>query len=342
MATLESYSFRRPAKVDVSEWMGIVAGMRAELAELGAGNPGRRRIGEYVKKLLADARPLQNNPKMLFWGLAEPDTMPSDARVDFFYTPTYVAAAFLASSIMQYPEFLDEIPGLEETLRGALLACQGRKLQGHGYEGMSGTLEFFLKAGIHKFVKQYPGFCPSFTKLFRRSMAFVRRGSSRGGKRRLACPPSWFEDEDPARMDELLRLAGEDPEQMFLFVYGSLMRGNQARHLLDGTDLIGRATVRGYSLFDLGPYPAAVRERNGRVQGELYLIDQPTLERLTEYEGSLYNLERTAAAVHGGGRYPDVFIFVYNRPVDGAAKVPFAGQPWRAARREDGKEDCDG
>ncbi|MDR1533744.1 MAG: gamma-glutamylcyclotransferase [Planctomycetota bacterium] len=333
MANLESYSFRRPERVDISEWRDILAGMRAELAELASGKPGRRQIGEYAQKLLADARAPARNPEMRFWGLAEPETLPADARVDFFHTPTYLAAAFLARSVWQFPELLEEIPGLEDTLRGALLACQSRKFQGHGYDGASPAMELFLGAGVHKFVESHPGFCPSFTKLFRETLNRIRRVASRRGKLRPADPPSWNPDDDPARMAELLKLAGEEPAETLLFVYGTLMRDNSARHLLAGAVRTGEATATGYSLYDLGAYPAAVPDPGGRVKGELYRVDRPTLERLNEYEGegSLFKLERTAVA-NGDEKYPDVLIYAYNHPIAGARKVPFGEQPWSAAR----------
>jgi gamma-glutamylcyclotransferase (GGCT)/AIG2-like uncharacterized protein YtfP len=82
--------------------------------------------------------------------------------------------------------------------------------------------------------------------------------------------------------------SGNRPEKArsgLLFVYGTLMRGQPAHRLMRGARLLGRVTTPpDFTLYDLGPYPAAVRRGHGRVHGELYAVPTTLLRRLDAYE----------------------------------------------------------
>ena len=72
-----------------------------------------------------------------------------------------------------------------------------------------------------------------------------------------------------------------------LFVYGTLRRrcGHpMAKFLSERASCRGEAKARG-QLFDLGPYPAAIRSAEADwVFGDLYEIDEATLAALDAYE----------------------------------------------------------
>jgi len=83
-----------------------------------------------------------------------------------------------------------------------------------------------------------------------------------------------------------------------VFVYGSLKRGFRNHRLLAAGEFVGAGlTEPRYRLINLGPYPAMIEASQLRpadeplsVTGELYRIDQATLENLDrlEDEGVLY------------------------------------------------------
>ena len=73
-----------------------------------------------------------------------------------------------------------------------------------------------------------------------------------------------------------------------LFTYGTLLPG-EIRHAIlteAGAHRLGPATTEpGYQLLDLGAFPALVKAKLGQVVGELYEIDQATLDYLDRIEG---------------------------------------------------------
>ena len=77
-----------------------------------------------------------------------------------------------------------------------------------------------------------------------------------------------------------------------VFVYGTLKRGFWNHYLLEGCELFGSAaTVPTYKMIENG-FPVVMPDPEGKpVAGEIYTVDDETLERLDqlEREGSSYD-----------------------------------------------------
>jgi gamma-glutamylcyclotransferase (GGCT)/AIG2-like uncharacterized protein YtfP len=88
-----------------------------------------------------------------------------------------------------------------------------------------------------------------------------------------------------------------------LFVYGTLMRGFPLHALLEGrADSVGDGEVAGL-LFDLGRYPAALRDAGGIIHGEVYRLHDPVLWLvLDSAEGSQYHRGEVGVRMAGGRR----------------------------------------
>ncbi len=70
-----------------------------------------------------------------------------------------------------------------------------------------------------------------------------------------------------------------------LFVYGSLMRGQPAHHLLDGARFVAEvSTAPGFALCDFGDWPGMLREGAGAVRGELFIVPDALVPALDRYE----------------------------------------------------------
>jgi gamma-glutamylaminecyclotransferase len=76
-------------------------------------------------------------------------------------------------------------------------------------------------------------------------------------------------------------------QRYYVFVYGTLKRGQRNHGLLAGQPFVRDAVTEPfYRLYDCGPYPGLVELGPGgaAVEGEIYLVDDPTLEKLDELE----------------------------------------------------------
>lgn len=169
-------SFYRPEEVNVREFEAIVDKMRDDLSKLCNGEFRTDDVKDYVQGLVAEATPLKHRQDMMFWKLDEPDKMPSDARVDFVFTPTYIAAAFIIKSVLNVPEIMDD-DSVRSTLAATLLGSTARGFAGHGYENNIGRVraaKIFASAGTRQFIEKYPDLCPEFTELYKKTVEDIR------------------------------------------------------------------------------------------------------------------------------------------------------------------------
>ena len=235
--------------------------------------------------------------------LFESYRIPSDARVDFCYVPTYIASAILMKAYLTYPSSFT----LKEkyALSAGLEASCAKKLMGHGFEGLKGQIEalgIFLKAGFGQFIDIYPDICPQFTAMIGQIISQYKDKQVKGD---FLGP--WGESYE----DEILKVLDEYGQRQ-VFVYGTLMSG-EANHgyLLNGT-LLGKACIEGYDMYNVGCYPAII-PGDGLVIGELYRVpveDMPAIDDL-EGEGSLY--EKRCEWVTCKGQSHLAYVYVYLR-----------------------------
>ena len=69
-----------------------------------------------------------------------------------------------------------------------------------------------------------------------------------------------------------------------VFVYGTLMRGQRASHMLCGAVYGGKAQLKDYAMYHLGRYPGIVACPGETVFGELYYVSEAMLAQMDEYE----------------------------------------------------------
>jgi gamma-glutamylcyclotransferase (GGCT)/AIG2-like uncharacterized protein YtfP len=88
-------------------------------------------------------------------------------------------------------------------------------------------------------------------------------------------------------------------ERQLVFVYGTLKRGEQNHHWLEGASWQGEAELSGVLLHDLGPFPMAVIGE-GTAIGEVYAVEEPGLARLDELEGYPRLYDRQMLSLNDG------------------------------------------
>jgi len=128
---------------------------------------------------------------------------------------------------------------------------------------------------------------------------------------------------------------------MKVFVYGTLLSGceNHDRFLAE-SEFVCEGMIRDFALYNLGWYPGIKRSTGDMVKGEVYEVDQITMERLhaLEGEGSLYEYIRTDV-ICGDDLITDVGTYVYLRKVEEESKMEFVEQPWGKQGRDVEKDD---
>ena len=74
-----------------------------------------------------------------------------------------------------------------------------------------------------------------------------------------------------------------------VFVYGTLKGGNKIRglHSTNGADFVGSATTTeaAFDLSSLGHFPAAELHGEYRIKGEVWSVDDDTMQQLDRIEG---------------------------------------------------------
>ncbi len=102
-----------------------------------------------------------------------------------------------------------------------------------------------------------------------------------------------------------------------LFVYGSLMRGEPAHHLLEGARFVLPAsTAPGFALVDFGDWPGMLREDGETVRGEVYTVPDELVPVLDRYED-----------------HPDVFVRKEIDLLDGSRAEAYLVRAERAVGR---------
>jgi gamma-glutamylcyclotransferase (GGCT)/AIG2-like uncharacterized protein YtfP len=239
--------------------------------------------------------------------------VPSDARVDFCYMPTYIAAAFLMKVYMTDPsEFtLEE----KDALSKGLKISTARNLTGHGYEGLKGQIEalnIFMKAGLNEFLDLYPDLCPEFSGMIKELISKFEEMELEG---KFSGP--WGES-----YEEEIRSINRYFRQRKVFVYGTLMSGETNHHYLENSFCLGKATIKGYGMYYMGWYLAII-PGDGLIIGEIYQVpinDMPSIDML-EGEGTLYN-KKCEIVTDANGRTTFALVYVYIGDCSGHEKIP--------------------
>lgn len=90
---------------------------------------------------------------------------------------------------------------------------------------------------------------------------------------------------------------------MKIWVYGSLKRDHGNGRLLKTSRFLGTAISEPeFTLLNLGSFPGIVREGTTAIHGEVYEVDDETLQRLDRLEGhpSFYERQHVAVTLDDG------------------------------------------
>ncbi len=109
---------------------------------------------------------------------------------------------------------------------------------------------------------------------------------------------------------------------MYVFVYGTLLKGLERNYVLSEYKYVGEAYIKA-RLFDLGKYPG-INKGDGIVSGELYEIDRRGLDALDRVErynekdllNSLYIREQISTCKISTEESINAYCYFYNQEVN--------------------------
>ncbi len=239
--------------------------------------------------------------------------IPSDARVDFCYMPTYLCTAILMKSFMTN----DSLFTLKEksALKKGLKKSCARNLKGHGYEGLKGQIEalnILMKSGLNEFLDFHHDLCPEFSEMIKN---IISKFNEMESQCKFLGP--WGESYETE-----IKAINEYFSHRKVFVYGTLMNGETNHHYLQNSTPLGKATMKDYEMYDVGWYPA-ITPGNNLIIGELYQVpidDMLTIDML-EGEGSLY-IKKCETITDAKGKTTFALVYIYNRDTSNLKKIP--------------------
>jgi len=323
----------------------LITNMEENLSSLLAGN------SEGAEAYIGSLQEQQEEDG--YWSVFQDRSAPADIRVAYLYHPTYVASAFLMAYILKNTEACEQFPGFSEMLSKGLQASIGRKFLGaFGDEKIRyETLDLLIRAGLGEFIKNYPELCPSFTQLVRKIVVELKYRLNEETKvddqkkiLNKAATPQYrgeasFRDLSPTMQSRLLELMTElaISKGTLVFVYGTLMTGRANHdHFLKNSMMMGEGRLFGFALYELGSYPGIKPKKKGQVLGELYLVDQKTLERLDRLEGNgaLYDRIDVEVLGHPSHTYK-AQTYVYKGRIKVDNLLTMKDQPWGKPKEPD-------
>ena len=268
---------------------------------------------EYVSNLLPLARACNFNKKLWFWLIDEPENMPGDARVGLIYEPTYMLTATVLYAMSKY-EAVSKLPNISYALENILNGCMGRQFQGHGFDGNYGfitAMKIFANANITEFLEKYGSQYPAFNEFFDNCVLKLTNKYLSGIAGSEINHNIHYIDE----AFDIIRTLEPLEDSNYIFVYGTLMKGQPANYLLNDAGYMGKFKLSDFAMYNLGAYPGIKACAGESVVGEVYEVSDEMLTAMDSYEGSQY--DRKVVTVCNSESKLNVFAYVYNGNISG-------------------------
>ena len=311
------YVFHRNNQ-NLSDWPDITRQMQATLSDTINGVYSEDELRSFITQAIHDARSTGSG---IFWGFDDPQTMPGDARCDFFYRPTYIMTLTLVNAVLQFPRLLN-LPECGETLHEALVGCTGRGLAGHGYDSQAElfyNLKLFLHGNILAFISAYPDLSREFSMMLNEILSDVKNAYKRGEH-----VGDWNQD-FKADQEEILSMwsdavsvisstgsCGSSDGRGLYFAYGSNMDETQMTSRCPHAELVGVITVPDWRFaLDSSGAATILPDEVSSVEGLLWSVTPEDIRSLDRYEGiksGCYRKEKLPVDVCGSRQTALVYL----------------------------------
>jgi len=167
--------FKPFAEVDTSQMLSYVDAMEEMVEALDEGLIPNKAdytledLAGYVQSLIDGQRRKASFVKPGCWCVVDfDDFMPSDARVDFVFRPTYAAVATLSRTLCDYPVIALRARRFLATLKKGMVFATHRALAGHGFDADQGVVDALRILSLGKvplLLDRHPGLCPALHRI---------------------------------------------------------------------------------------------------------------------------------------------------------------------------------
>ncbi len=104
-----------------------------------------------------------------------------------------------------------------------------------------------------------------------------------------------------------------------IFIYGTLLRGGSAHHLMQGAPYLASGKIKG-KIIHVDQYPGLIQGDFGWVKGEIFRVNDTLLQELDRYEGCFeypphyLRLEIEVLLEKGEMKRAQVYVFQLSEP----------------------------
>ncbi len=310
------FTFAKTTTVDTEAWSNSNDKLMQDLQELVSGTVAEDEIIAYLNDMTCALKPVEKDTckGMLFLMYDAPSSMPSDARVEFVYRPTYLAATIMMTAMNRY-ERVAQNNDFRKTLSAILEATLGRSFAGAGYEstdGLMDTLEIFAMGDVAEFISRFPTMNESFVTQLQEALDYLKNKICTGEVKN-----AWSgEDTYSERGKKILAMYQNGTtaaaEYVWYACYGSNINKDRfMRYINDCRDTTPPTEERPFS-FPYNVYFAksSTKWHNGGVAflddstqgnacGKIYKITKEQFEDVKRQEGPSYRKLLTFGTVEG-------------------------------------------
>jgi hypothetical protein len=218
------FEFTTTSTPNTTVWYESNARLEQNLKELVNGTVSEDEVRTYCLDMFNSLRTVNNEncKEMLFLMYDEPASMPADARVEYVYRPTYLAATIMMTAMNRFISLAKDNT-FRNRLNAILEAATARKFRGAGYNeyvGFMDALEIFATGDTVEFIRKYPDINEHFVSEINDALGLLEKEICTGKIRNM-----WSGDDYIDRGKKVLsmyqNMKNIDTEYIWYACYGS-------------------------------------------------------------------------------------------------------------------------
>lgn len=309
------FNFTRTTNANTTNWCESNIKLEQDLNELLSGTVSETEVKSYLEDMCIELQPVEKDTckGMLFLMYDAPSSMPADARVEFVYKPTYIAAVIMMTAMNRF-ESLAQNDTFKNNLTALLNASTARKFRGAGYEEYDGfldALELFAKGDTIEFFSKHPNISNVFVTEFKNAIELLENELCTGKIRHMWSGKDYIKRGTPL-LKKLSKFNFDESEYVWYACYGSNINFDRFMIYINRcTDTTPPAESRpyqfGYPIYfakksrqwDNGGVAFLDESRSGEALGRIYKITKEQYEEVKINEGPNYRKQIDLGEIEG-------------------------------------------